>query len=789
VTFEALFQKATGHPPYGYQRRLAKLSEWPETLEVPTGAGKTAAVFLAWLWRRRFASDALRAATPKRLVFCLPMRALTSQTERAFTAWLRSLGLDAPPAVHVVMGGAVDDAWLTSPDHDTVVLGTQDLLLSRALNRGFAMSRYTWPMAFGLLNNDVQWVFDEVQLMGVGATTSAQLAGLRRSLLTFGQARSLWMSATLETGRLTTIDHPTPGATFTLTGTERAELAHLLDAPKSMSPLVVDGTDCRAVAKACAAMHAAGTKTLLVVNTVKRAQELHREMQKAAPGVETALLHSRFRPADREAREARVLARDWSGIIVATQVIEAGIDCSARTLITDLAPWASIVQRCGRCNRYGTETGAAVYWIDRTAKEATPYAEAEMLTARDSLGTLRSASPSALATVRAPEARVALPVIRRRDLIDLFDTTQDLSGADIDVSPFIRDTDDADVFVAWRDLSAINSAEPRAAEGTDAGGRSSSRRTLPPALRLPAREEICRVPIGAARELLKQVRGSNHRALRWDHRDSAWEPVEQATPGQVWLVEHDAGGYAPETGFDAKLRSTVPIVMLTDAGPEPEGDTDDPRGAGSNAETLEAHTARVAAAVAAIVAASAVPHGLLYDQLITAAHWHDVGKAHPVFQQTMYGEPADGRPLLAKSARAGRHVRKAFRHEIASALAVLGAMPEAFLIAYLVASHHGKARLIVRARPGEPSPRDGRTVMLGLIDGEQLPAVELPSGTTSPALTLDLRVFALGGDGSSASWTARSVALRDTWGPFRLAYLETLLRCGDWRASSTDATP
>jgi CRISPR-associated endonuclease/helicase Cas3 len=79
--------------------------------------------------------------------------------------------------------------------------------------------------------------------------------------------------------------------------------------------------------------------------------------------------------------------------------------------------------------------------------------------------------------------------------------------------------------------------------------------------------------------------------------------------------------------------------------------------------------------------------------------------------------------------------------------------------------------------------------MLGLIDGEQLPAVELPSGTTSPALTLDLRVFALGGDGSSASWTARSVALRDTWGPFRLAYLETLLRCGDWRASSTDATP
>ncbi|HKI87233.1 MAG TPA: hypothetical protein VKA53_10880, partial [Thermoanaerobaculia bacterium] len=45
------FERGTGHWPYAYQEELA-LGPWPDLLDIPTGLGKTAAVALAWLWKR-----------------------------------------------------------------------------------------------------------------------------------------------------------------------------------------------------------------------------------------------------------------------------------------------------------------------------------------------------------------------------------------------------------------------------------------------------------------------------------------------------------------------------------------------------------------------------------------------------------------------------------------------------------------------------------------------------------------------------------------------------------------
>jgi CRISPR-associated endonuclease/helicase Cas3 len=42
------------------------------------------------------------------------------------------------------------------------------------------MSRFDWPVHFGLLNQDCRWIVDEVQLMGPGLWATAQLDWMRR---------------------------------------------------------------------------------------------------------------------------------------------------------------------------------------------------------------------------------------------------------------------------------------------------------------------------------------------------------------------------------------------------------------------------------------------------------------------------------------------------------------------------------------------------------------------------------------------------------------------------------
>src|SRR5436189_1785796 len=198
MEFDTFFEKATKDRPFPYQHRLATDPSLPQLIDVPTGAGKTAAVILAWLWRRHYADDETRKATPRRLIYCLPMRVLVEQTEAAAKTWLKNLGPEKKVCVHVLMGGEEAEDWDVHPERDAILIGTQDMLLSRALNRGYGMSRYRWPMHFGLLNNDCLWVMDETQLMGVGVETSAQLDGFRHAEKTGARpgCRTWWMSAT-----------------------------------------------------------------------------------------------------------------------------------------------------------------------------------------------------------------------------------------------------------------------------------------------------------------------------------------------------------------------------------------------------------------------------------------------------------------------------------------------------------------------------------------------------------------------------------------------------------------
>lgn len=777
MNFEEWFQTATGNPPFPYQTALATGPTLPDQLSVPTGLGKTAAAVLAWMWRRRYAAEDVRVATPRRLVFCLPVRTLVEQTVGEIDHWMDNLGI-ADIRVYQLMGGAVVDGWDGSPAADAILVGTQDQLLSRALNRGYGMSRFRWPIHYAWLHNDALWVFDEVQLMGVGASTGAQLQGLRDKLGTARPTHTVWMTATPSPGRLRTVDGVWPLHAQPLTEADHAcpVAAERLGARKRLVVVPADADFDAArwparIVEQVVQHHIVGDRTLVVVNHVARAQAVYAQLRKR--GVEVRLLHARFRAADRVRTQAAALDRDFCGVIVATQAIEAGVDLSCATLVTEACPWASFVQRAGRCNRYGKDPAATVVWLGLPAEDklTSPYPSAEVADAERRLQELDDVGPEALSRLPMPDGEPALPVLRRRDLLGLFDTEADLSGLDLDVSGYIRDTDDDDVSVAWRTFDADEG--PAAAE---------------PALH---RGELCSVRIGRLKDLLKKTR-----AWRWDSVEGAWRRVDvnRVTPGLTLLLQTTAGGYDCDLGYTGDPSHT-PLPISHPGRPQDQDQADgaDPLTFLGRYVSLTTHSEDAAAALTQLAGALADATDTPWTELTRAARWHDVGKAHEVFQQMLTArlDAADARRPggegggpWAKSdgAGGGRSARPHFRHELASALAFL-AQGATDLEAYVVAAHHGKARLTIRSRPTETVNRDRGKPILGVLEGDVLPAVDLGGGELSAEQVLHLDLFALGGGETGRSWVARTQGLLKEVGPFRLAWCEALVRVADWEAS------
>jgi CRISPR-associated endonuclease/helicase Cas3 len=226
-------------------------------------------------------------------------------------------------------------------------------------------------------------------------------------------------------------------------------------------------------------------------------------------------------------------------------------------------------------------------------------------------------------------------------------------------------------------------------------------------------------------------------------------------------------------------------------------DGDDGSGDFARAVSLAEHTEHVVAEARALCKALGLSEAES-GAILRAARWHDLGKAHPVFRETMrrgLNEPTlyDGVVLAKTEKQHLRHERAYFRHELASALAFLAHEKwkrEADLVAYLVAAHHGKVRMSVRAVPAERPPDGGRAVARfarGVWEGDELPTVDLGEGETWAGGQLILSVMELGEDQvTGASWTERTRALLDRHGPFRLALLEALLTIADWRASARE---
>lgn len=868
------FQGISGFEPHPWQAELGAAEELEDRLvRVPTGFGKTAGVVLGWLYNAVKRGD---PEWPRRLVFTLPMRVLVEQTERAISAWLREAGVAEAVGLHVLMGGSNAGEWALSPERPAILVGTQDMMLSRAMNRGYAAPRARWPVDFGLLQHDALWVLDEIQLMDVGLATSAQLGAFRAAdaASTRGRLRptaTWWMSATLQPDWLGTVDVAERVPELSermLCIPASARAGGLWDVQKALGRRT-DVTTPGEIAETALAAHQAGTLSLIVVNRVDTATAVFDELDKRlsegkgkkrarrADAPDLRLVHSRFRGAERGAWADEFLRReatlsDAGRIVVATQVVEAGVDISARLLVSELAPWPSLVQRFGRAARYEGDAGevCVVGVVPKDEGKALPYSLGELMAAEEALSQLLAGeadvSPRSLELfeegLRGDVDGAGLiarlypydptHVLRRRDLDELFDTAPDLSGNDLDVSRYVRSGEERDISVFWRPV--------------EDGARSMPVRDIGPV----QRAELCPAPIGEARKWL-----ADKPFYVLDYLEGTWARgnARQLHPGLRVLVPAQAGGYSHERGWAPKASDPVPappgaaageddVAQRYDQSAETEGD-DSLSIAGW--KTIAMHGREAGEQMRQLVQSLRLEPELA-RLLELAGRWHDAGKAHEVFQRAIKDQARatagelGARLDLAKAPgdawnRPPYPERKGFRHELASTLALFELLrraapthpallgphvelmqalgetlpeldaelrvpadhplaveiaalePEEFdLVAFLVCAHHGKVRC---AWTGTPHDQErGMGDIHGVREGDQIPAFELCDARGErcelPALELSLSPAEMGlGRLYGASWTERVSRLRERHGPFKLAYLEALLRAADARAS------
>lgn len=129
---------------------------------------------------------------------------------------------------------------------------------------------------------------------------------------------------------------------------------------------------------------------LVIRNSIGRAVQLYDTLSKKCP--ETVLIHGLLSRRDRTkalSAARRMMDGGLPGVVIATQVVEAGIEIGHRVLVSDLAPVESLAQRAGRLCRGLSSSlkrcakeGPEVYVVE---SEAGPYSPSRLKEALDAI--------------------------------------------------------------------------------------------------------------------------------------------------------------------------------------------------------------------------------------------------------------------------------------------------------------------------------------------------------------------------------------------------------------------
>lgn len=353
------FRKVTGFTPYKYQEEAMDFLMDGKSLIIraPTGSGKTELALIPFIYH-------LNDRLPSQLIYSLPTRTLVESIGERATRYASFKKLRV--ATHH------GKKAMSSLFEEDIIITTIDQTAGAYLSVPLSMPK-RWGNIFVGGVTSALTVFDEVhtlnpekglQIVTVIAMQSAKL-GLP----------SVIMSATLpdvfiqrvaervekKGGKIEIIDVENE-TEIKSRKNRKVELINRINEKLTADTILKEAENHK--------------KLVVVVNTVERAQKLYIELRKKTD-YPILLLHSRYLEKDRTEKEKllrEVFGQNSKGecIFISTQVVEVGMDISSPVILSEAAPVDALIQRAGRCMRWG---GNGEFHVFGLAKDVgNPYA-------------------------------------------------------------------------------------------------------------------------------------------------------------------------------------------------------------------------------------------------------------------------------------------------------------------------------------------------------------------------------------------------------------------------------
>ncbi|MGC8712524.1 MAG: CRISPR-associated helicase Cas3' [Leptodesmis sp.] len=364
------FADLTGFQPRQFQQKTidAILSGQNVLLRAPTGSGKTETAIAPFLFARTMKIQDF----PNKLIYIVPLRTLaTSLRDRAVKLvkqWEdkhREKG-ERSLVVTLQTGENPEDPRFEGD----IVFCTIDQLLSSFLSIPYSVGRGSANVNAGVVFASYL-VFDELHLLDPDRSFATTLKLLEQVQ---GISPYLLMTATITHELAQQIQQEVtkscePQEILSLVSVEGEDLVNIEGSRKRLFSPSVEPLSAKVILQDIQ-MHDR-KRVIVICNTVAKSQSLFQDLEaqkrQITTPVNVTLLHSRFLPEDRKAKEAtlqKLFEEGWEKqndktcqVLISTQVVEAGINITSQVMHTQLCPMNALLQRAGRCARFRGEEG------------------------------------------------------------------------------------------------------------------------------------------------------------------------------------------------------------------------------------------------------------------------------------------------------------------------------------------------------------------------------------------------------------------------------------------------